>query len=43
MHGLFSGHSEAKKIRVLLSNSVYLKKSKNEILSILEKNIIEAA
>ena len=43
MHGLFNGHKEAKKIRILLSNSVYLEKSKNEILSILEKGIIRAA
>ena len=43
MHGLFNGHKEAKKIRVLLSNSIYLEKSKNEILSILEKGIIRAA
>ena len=31
MHGLFNGHKEAKKIRILLSNSIYLEKSKNEI------------
>jgi len=43
MHGLFNGHKEAKKIRILLSNSIYLEKSKNEILSILEKGIIRAA
>ena len=43
MHGLFNGHKEAKKIRILLSNSIYLEKSKNEILSILEKGIIKAA
>ena len=43
MHGLFNGHKEAKKIRILLSNSIYLEKSKNEILSILEKDIIRAA
>ena len=43
MHGLFNGHKEAKKIRILLSNSIYLEKSKNEILSILEKVIIRAA
>ena len=43
MHGLFNGHKEAKKIRILLSNRVYLEKSKNEILSILEKGIIRAA
>ena len=43
MHGLFNGHNEAKKIRILLSNSIYLEKSKNEILSILEKGIIRAA
>ena len=42
MHGLFNGHKEAKKIRILLSNSIYLEKSKNEILSILEKDIIRA-
>ena len=43
MHGLFNGHKEAKKIRILLSNSIYLEKTKNEILSILEKGIIRAA
>ena len=43
MHGLFNGHKEAKKIRILLSNSIYLEKSKKEILSILEKGIIRAA
>ena len=43
MHGLFNGHKEAKKIRILLSNSIYLEKSKNEILSIIEKGIIKAA
>ena len=43
MHGLFNGHKEAKKIRILLSNSIYLEKSKNEILSILDKGIIRAA
>ena len=43
MHGLFNGHKEAKKIRILLSNSIYLEKSKTEILSILEKGIIRAA
>ena len=43
MHGLFNGHKEAKKIRILLSNSIYLVKSKHEILSILEKDIIRAA
>ena len=43
MHGMFNGHKEAKKIRILLSNSIYLEKSKNEILSILEKGIIRAA
>ena len=43
MHGLFNGHKEAKKIRILLSNSIYLEKSKNEILSILEKGTIRAA
>ena len=43
MHGLFNGHKEAKKIRILLSNSIYLEKSKHEILSILEKGIIRAA
>ena len=43
MHGLFNGHTEAKKIRILLSNSVYLQKAKNKILSILEKSINKAA
>ena len=43
MHGLFNGHKEAKKIRILLSNIIYLEKSKYEILSILEKDIIRAA
>ena len=43
MHGLFNGHKEAKKIRILLSNIIYLEKSKHEILSILEKDIIRAA
>ena len=43
MHGLFNGHKEAKKIRILLSNSIYLEKSKNEILSILDNGIIRAA
>ena len=27
MHGLFNGHKEAKKIRILFSNSIYLEKS----------------
>jgi len=43
MHGLYNGHKEAKKIRILLSNIIYLEKSKYEILSILEKDIIRAA
>ncbi len=43
MHGLYTGHKHAKKIRILLSNSNYLEESKNQILSILEKDIIKAA
>ena len=43
MHGLYTGHKHAKKIRILLSNSNYLKESKNQILSILEKDEIKAA
>ena len=43
MHGLYTGHKQAKKIRILLSNSNYLKESKNQILSILEKDEIKAA
>ena len=43
MHGLYTGHKHAKKIRILLSNSNYLEESKNQILSILEKDVIKAA
>ena len=43
MHGLYTGHKQAKKIRILLSNSNYLEESKNQILSILEKDVIKAA
>ena len=43
MHGLYSGLKNAKKIRVLLSNSCYFKPAKDEIIDLISDNFKDVA
>ena len=43
MHGLYNGLKNAKKIRVLLSNSCYFKPAKNEIIDLINDNFENVA
>ena len=43
MHGLYSGLKNAKKIRVLLSNSCYFKPAKDEIIDLINDNFENVA
>lgn len=43
MHGLYSGLKNAKKIRVLLSNSCYFKPAKDEIIELINGNFKNVA
>ena len=43
MHGLYSGLKNAKKIRVLLSNSCYFRPAKDEIIELINGNFKNVA
>ena len=43
MHGLYNGLKNAKKIRILLSNSCYFKPAKNEIIELINDNFKNVA
>ena len=43
MHGLYNGLKNAKKIRVLLSNSCYFKPAKDEIIDLINDNFENVA
>ena len=43
MHGLYNGLKNAKKIRVLLSNSCYFKPAKDEIIELINDNFENVA